>query len=64
MGDPSRADARTGPARRTAVLQQPHGHQPRRLRLLGDTLEETLRSFPLGYGACHTCHVYGVTCRT
>ncbi|HEY7864301.1 MAG TPA: radical SAM protein [Thermoanaerobaculia bacterium] len=31
---------------------------------MGDTLEETLRSFPLAYGACHTCHVYGVTCRT
>ena len=31
---------------------------------MGDTLEETLRSFPLKYGACHTCWVDGVTCTT
>jgi molybdenum cofactor biosynthesis enzyme MoaA len=31
---------------------------------MGDTLDETLRSFPLAHGACHTCHACGVTCRT
>lgn len=31
---------------------------------MGDTLGETLRSFPLKYGACHTCWVDGVTCTT
>lgn len=31
---------------------------------MGDTLAETLRPFPLKYGACHTCWVDGVTCRT
>jgi molybdenum cofactor biosynthesis enzyme MoaA len=31
---------------------------------MGDTLGETLRPFPLAYGACHTCWVDGVTCRT
>jgi len=31
---------------------------------MGDTLVETLRSFPLRYGACHTCWVEGVSCRT
>jgi molybdenum cofactor biosynthesis enzyme MoaA len=31
---------------------------------MGDTLEETLRPFPLKYGACHTCWVDGVSCRT
>jgi molybdenum cofactor biosynthesis enzyme MoaA len=31
---------------------------------MGDTLAETLRSFPLKYGACHTCWVDGVSCRT
>jgi len=31
---------------------------------MGDTLEETLRPFPLKYGACHTCWVDGVTCTT
>ena len=31
---------------------------------MGDTLEETLRPFPLRYGACHTCWVDGVTCTT
>ncbi len=31
---------------------------------MGDTLAETLRSFPLKYGACHTCWVDGVTCTT
>jgi AdoMet-dependent heme synthase len=31
---------------------------------MGETLEETMRSFPLKYGACHTCWVDGVTCTT
>lgn len=31
---------------------------------MGSTLAETLRPFPLAYGACHTCWVEGVTCRT
>ena len=31
---------------------------------MGETLAETLRSFPLKYGACHTCWVDGVTCTT
>jgi len=32
--------------------------------LMGRTISETLRPFGLRYGACHTCHVQGVTCRT
>jgi len=31
---------------------------------MGDTLAETVRPFPLRYGACHTCWVDGVTCTT
>ena len=31
---------------------------------MGDTLGETLRPFPLRFGACHTCWVDGVTCTT
>ena len=31
---------------------------------MGETLTETLRPFPLKYGACHTCWVDGVTCTT
>jgi hypothetical protein len=31
---------------------------------MGDTLADTLRPFPLQYGACHTCWVDGVTCTT
>jgi molybdenum cofactor biosynthesis enzyme MoaA len=31
---------------------------------MGETLGETLRPFPLQYGACHTCWVEGVSCRT
>jgi MoaA/NifB/PqqE/SkfB family radical SAM enzyme len=31
---------------------------------MGDTLGETIRPFPLRYGACHTCWVDGVTCTT
>ena len=31
---------------------------------MGDTIAETLRPFPLRYGACHTCWVDGVSCRT
>jgi molybdenum cofactor biosynthesis enzyme MoaA len=30
---------------------------------LGSTLRESLRSFPLAHGACHTCWATGVTCR-
>ena len=31
---------------------------------MGQRLQETLRPFDLSYGACHTCYVTGVTCRT
>jgi MoaA/NifB/PqqE/SkfB family radical SAM enzyme len=31
---------------------------------MGDTITETLRPFELRYGACHTCWVDGVSCRT
>jgi MoaA/NifB/PqqE/SkfB family radical SAM enzyme len=31
---------------------------------MGSTLGETLRPFPLKYGACHTCWVDGVSCGT
>jgi len=31
---------------------------------MGETLGETLRPFPLKFGACHTCWVDGVSCRT
>jgi len=31
---------------------------------MGDTIAETLRPFALSHGACHTCWVDGVTCRT
>jgi len=31
---------------------------------MGGTLGETLKPFPLKFGACHTCWVDGVTCRT
>ena len=31
---------------------------------MGATLSETLRSFELRFGACHTCWVEGVTCTT
>jgi hypothetical protein len=31
---------------------------------MGAGLNETLGSFGLSYGACHTCYVSGVTCRT
>jgi len=31
---------------------------------MGDTIAETLRPFSLSHGACHTCWVDGVTCRT
>jgi MoaA/NifB/PqqE/SkfB family radical SAM enzyme len=33
-------------------------------RMGTETIAETLRPFPLAYGACHTCWVDGVTCRT
>jgi molybdenum cofactor biosynthesis enzyme MoaA len=31
---------------------------------MGDSIAETLRPFPLAHGACHTCWVDGVSCRT
>jgi MoaA/NifB/PqqE/SkfB family radical SAM enzyme len=31
---------------------------------MGETLADTLESFPLDHSACWTCHVYGVSCRT
>ena len=31
---------------------------------MGSTIAESLRPFPLRYGACHTCWVEGVSCRT
>lgn len=31
---------------------------------MGETIAETMKPFPLAYGACHTCWVDGVTCRT
>ena len=31
---------------------------------MGNTLQESLRPFPLGHAACHTCWVDGVTCTT
>ena len=31
---------------------------------MGDSISETMKPFPLAYGACHTCWVDGVTCRT
>jgi AdoMet-dependent heme synthase len=31
---------------------------------MGEVIAETLRPFPLRYGACHTCWVSGVNCRT
>jgi AdoMet-dependent heme synthase len=39
------------------LIEEPAAH-------MGDTLAETLRPFPLKYGACHTCWVDGVTCTT
>lgn len=30
---------------------------------MGQTLRETLRSFPLAHGACHTCWATGASCR-
>jgi MoaA/NifB/PqqE/SkfB family radical SAM enzyme len=31
---------------------------------MGERVAETLRPFPLAYGACHTCWVDGMSCRT
>jgi MoaA/NifB/PqqE/SkfB family radical SAM enzyme len=31
---------------------------------MGESLADTLGSFPLDHPACWTCHVYGVSCRT
>ncbi len=39
------------------LIEEPEGR-------MGETLAETLRAFPLKYGACHTCWVDGVTCTT
>ncbi len=32
--------------------------------LMGESISETLHPFPLAHGACHTCWVDGVSCRT
>jgi hypothetical protein len=31
---------------------------------MGETLADSLGSFPLDHSACWTCHAYGVSCRT
>jgi len=31
---------------------------------MGETLADTLDSYPMEHSACWTCHVYGVSCRT
>ncbi|CCQ91884.1 Radical SAM domain protein [Nitrospina gracilis 3/211] len=31
---------------------------------MGDTLEETMRPFPLGHPACYTCRISGMTCKS
>jgi hypothetical protein len=31
---------------------------------MGEAIADTLRPFPLRYGACHTCWTEGVNCRT
>ena len=31
---------------------------------MGDTIEETLRPFPLAHSACYTCRVTGMTCKS
>jgi molybdenum cofactor biosynthesis enzyme MoaA len=31
---------------------------------MGETLADTLNSYPMEHSACWTCHVYGVSCRT
>jgi len=31
---------------------------------MGDTIEETLRSFPLAHSACYTCRITGMTCKS
>ncbi|MEM9557053.1 MAG: radical SAM protein [Acidobacteriota bacterium] len=31
---------------------------------MGQSLADSLESFPLGHSACWTCHVHGVSCRT
>lgn len=31
---------------------------------MGDTIEETLRPFPLAHSACYTCRVSGMTCKS
>ena len=31
---------------------------------MGDTIEETLRPFPLSHSACYTCRVTGMTCKS
>ncbi|HVT15885.1 MAG TPA: radical SAM protein [Thermoanaerobaculia bacterium] len=31
---------------------------------MGETIADTLGSYPLGHSACWTCHAYGVSCKT
>jgi molybdenum cofactor biosynthesis enzyme MoaA len=31
---------------------------------IGDTIEETLRPFPLAHSACYTCRITGMTCKS
>jgi len=31
---------------------------------MGDTIEETLRPFPLSHSACYTCRITGMTCKS
>jgi len=31
---------------------------------MGDTIKETLRSFPLAHSACYTCRITGMTCKS
>ena len=31
---------------------------------MGDTIEETLRPFPLAHSACYTCRIAGMTCKS
>ena len=31
---------------------------------MGDTIEETLRPFPLAHSACYTCRITGMTCKS
>jgi len=31
---------------------------------MGETIEETLRPFPLAHSACYTCRITGMTCKS